>query len=197
MGEHEHFLGWGYQVCQQYYSQVSADSERANKCILTTNQSAHNFFKVPQVCTYFEGRERFCSLTRVYFKEASACVIMFDVTSIKSFQHVVTWKNLVDSTVSLRDRSPIPFLLLGNKSDLDEHKVSDEEIKAMSEDHNFVGWSKISVKDNYNLEESMMLLVEEVVARLQPRVAEFTIDDGRIKLPHTYNKQSKSLPNAV
>ncbi|XP_033647494.1 ras-related protein Rab-7L1-like isoform X2 [Asterias rubens] len=142
------------------------------------------------------GQERFSSLTRVYYKDASACVIMFDVTSIKSFEHVVRWKNDVDSKVFLRDMSPVPCLLLGNKSDLDEHKVSDEEVKAMSQDHNFVGWSKISVKDSYNVEEPMMFLVEEVVARLQSRgkgsiAADFTDDDGRIKLPHTYDKQSK------
>ena len=64
---------------------------------------------------YFEGQERFSSLTRVYYKDASACVIMFDVTSIKSFEHVVRWKNDVDSKVFLRDMSPVPCLLLGNK----------------------------------------------------------------------------------
>ncbi|XP_038060880.1 ras-related protein Rab-7L1-like isoform X2 [Patiria miniata] len=142
------------------------------------------------------GQERFSSLTRVYYKDASACVIMFDLTSPKTFKSVVRWKNDVDSKVFLRDMSPVPCLLLANKSDRDDQRVTEEEIKQMSQDHNFVGWSKISVKDNVNVEEPMLFLVEEILARHQSRgrgsiIAEFTDDDGRIKLPHSYDKQSK------
>ncbi|XP_038060879.1 ras-related protein Rab-7L1-like isoform X1 [Patiria miniata] len=144
----------------------------------------------------YNGQERFSSLTRVYYKDASACVIMFDLTSPKTFKSVVRWKNDVDSKVFLRDMSPVPCLLLANKSDRDDQRVTEEEIKQMSQDHNFVGWSKISVKDNVNVEEPMLFLVEEILARHQSRgrgsiIAEFTDDDGRIKLPHSYDKQSK------
>ena len=72
----------------------------------------------PHVCVYFlllKGQERFSSLTRVYYKDASACVVMFDISSLKSFKSVVRWKNDVDSKVFLRDMSPVPCLLLANK----------------------------------------------------------------------------------
>ena len=55
------------------------------------------------------------SLTRVYYKDASACVIMFDVTQRKTFNNVMNWKNDVEKKVALSNGSPVPCLLLANK----------------------------------------------------------------------------------
>ncbi|XP_072051404.1 ras-related protein Rab-7L1-like [Amphiura filiformis] len=141
------------------------------------------------------GQERFSSLTRVYYKDASACVIMFDVTQNKTFQSVIRWKDDVDSKVALRDGTPIPCLLLANKVDLPEHSVTEEEIKKLSQDRTFVGWSMISVKDNVNVADSMKFLVEEILVRTRAqgtKAGELTDSDGRIKLPLEHNKEDKS-----
>ena len=62
-----------------------------------------------------KGQERFTSMTRVYYKDANACIIMFDITNRKSFCNVVRWKEDLDSKCSLPDGSPVPCVLLANK----------------------------------------------------------------------------------
>lgn len=61
------------------------------------------------------GQERFTSMTRLYYREASACVIMFDVTNVSTFSNSQKWKQDLDSKLMLPDGSPVPCLLLANK----------------------------------------------------------------------------------
>ncbi|KFO78378.1 Ras-related protein Rab-7L1 [Cuculus canorus] len=61
------------------------------------------------------GQERFTSMTRLYYREASACIIMFDVTNISTFSNSQKWKQDLDSKLMLPDGNPVPCLLLANK----------------------------------------------------------------------------------
>ena len=61
------------------------------------------------------GQERFHNMTRVYYKDAVGCFIVFDVTRVSTFESVIRWKNDLDSKVSLPDGNPIPCVLLANK----------------------------------------------------------------------------------
>ncbi|XP_063953639.1 ras-related protein Rab-7L1-like [Lytechinus pictus] len=133
------------------------------------------------------GQERVSSLTRVYYKDASACVIMFDVTQRKTFNSVMNWKNDVEKKVTLSNGTPVPCLLLANKIDLPSPDVREEEIKELCHKNNFIGWNKISVKDNTNIDQSMNFLVEEMLVQTsmarELSYAEGRIDsDGRIQV---------------
>lgn len=61
------------------------------------------------------GQERFGNMTRVYYKEASAAIVVFDVTRPSTLETVGKWKKDIDEKVSLGDGSKIPVLLLANK----------------------------------------------------------------------------------
>ena len=61
------------------------------------------------------GQERFTWMTRVYYKDADGCVIMFDLTNKNSFINSLKWKKDVDSKCVLPDGRPIPCMLLANK----------------------------------------------------------------------------------
>ena len=63
----------------------------------------------------FVGQERFTSMTRVYYKDAHACIIMFDLTQRSTFSNAVKWKKDLDAKCSLPDGSGVPCLLLANK----------------------------------------------------------------------------------
>lgn len=64
---------------------------------------------------FYSGQERFTWMTRVYYKDADGCVIMFDLTNKNSFVNTLKWKKDVDSKCSLPDGRPIPCMLLANK----------------------------------------------------------------------------------
>jgi len=54
-------------------------------------------------------------MTRLYYREASACIIMFDVTNVSTFSNSQKWKQDLDSKLMLPDGNPVPCLLLANK----------------------------------------------------------------------------------
>ncbi|XP_025107743.1 ras-related protein Rab-7L1-like [Pomacea canaliculata] len=111
------------------------------------------------------GQERFTSMTRVYYKDAHACIVMFDLTQKNTFQNAVRWKKDLDSKCALADGSAVPCLLLANKCDLPHREVEQGEIEEMCKEHDFLGWSETSVKDYNMIEESMNFLVEEMMAK--------------------------------
>ncbi|KAG8003023.1 Ras-related protein Rab-7L1 [Nibea albiflora] len=109
------------------------------------------------------GQERFISMTRIYYKGALGCVVMFDVTSSASLLSCRRWKQDLDNKAMLPNGDSIPCILLANKCDLAERVVSAESIGRFSEANGFVTWMEISVKDNKNVGEAMRRLVEEIL----------------------------------
>uniref|UniRef100_A0A4W3GK26 RAB29, member RAS onco family n=1 Tax=Callorhinchus milii TaxID=7868 RepID=A0A4W3GK26_CALMI len=93
------------------------------------------------------GQERFTSMTRLYYRQAGACIIMFDVTNVTTFWNCLKWKHDLDGKVTLMDGSPVPCVLLANK-------VSFER-KMFSKQNHFVGWIETSVKENKNINRAM------------------------------------------
>ncbi|XP_043932766.1 ras-related protein Rab-7L1 isoform X2 [Protopterus annectens] len=61
------------------------------------------------------GQEFHTKLTRVYYKSASACVILFDVTKQQTFKNSLLWKQDLDENVTLSDGHPVPCILFANK----------------------------------------------------------------------------------
>lgn len=70
------------------------------------------------------GTERFHSLGSSLYRGAHCCLLVFDVTSSVSFEALDVWKKefLVQACPS--DPSAFPFIVLGNKIDLDHRQVS-------------------------------------------------------------------------
>ncbi|XP_059167196.1 ras-related protein Rab-7L1-like [Physella acuta] len=132
------------------------------------------------------GQERFTSMTRVYYKDAHACLVMCDLTQKNTFQNSVKWKKDLDLKCTLVDGSPVPCLLLANKSDISDHReVTQDEIEELCREHDFIGWSETSVKDGSMIEESMNFLIEEMMAKhaeLEGFSESFPSSDSNLKL---------------
>ena len=60
------------------------------------------------------GQERFRALTRSYYRNADAIIIVYDITSAKSFENAKIWIKEVEQYVD----SSVLAVLVGNKSDL-------------------------------------------------------------------------------
>ncbi|KAM3933064.1 ras-related protein Rab-7L1 isoform 1-T1 [Leptodactylus fuscus] len=120
------------------------------------------------------GQERFTSMTRLYYKQASACIVMFDLTNPDSFRSCQMWKNDLDSKVTLPNGDLLPCILLANKSDLSPWALTKEQIDKFSKENNFIGWTETSVKENKNINESMRVLIQRMME---------TRDSGRPSTP--------------
>jgi Ras-related protein Rab-7A len=78
------------------------------------------------------GQERFQSLGVAFYRGADACVLVFDVTEPGSFAKLDQWRDEFIRSADIRDPAEFPFLLLGNKADVDaaRHAVPEEAVAA-------------------------------------------------------------------
>ena len=111
------------------------------------------------------GQERFGNMTRVYYKEAVGCFIVFDVTRVSTFEAVQKWKNDLDSKVQLPDGSPIPCVLLANKCDQSKEGIvtNQSQMEEYCRDRGFVTWYETSAKENVNIDEAARCLVTKML----------------------------------
>ena len=64
------------------------------------------------------GQERFSSLSRLFFRNCHACVIVFDLSSPTSFESVSKWNQEFKEFGGYDDSKSPPIFLVGNKIDL-------------------------------------------------------------------------------
>eukprot|EP00040_Diaphanoeca_grandis_P015069 m.76735 g.76735 ORF g.76735 m.76735 type:complete len:212 (-) comp24928_c0_seq1:353-988(-) len=109
------------------------------------------------------GQERFSSMTRVYYKQATACIIIFDITRPPTLRAVARWKADLDGKASLPNGDPIPCLLIANKCDLPERPIPKEDIQALCDEQGFIGWIETSAKEDVNVSKAMRYLIEHIL----------------------------------
>jgi Ras-related protein Rab-7A len=68
------------------------------------------------------GQERFQSLGVAFYRGADCCVLVYDVNSLKSFETLDSWRDEFLIQASPHDPENFPFVVLGNKIDVEENK---------------------------------------------------------------------------
>lgn len=68
------------------------------------------------------GQERFQSLGVAFYRGADCCVLVYDVNSAKSFETLDSWRDEFLIQASPHDPENFPFVVLGNKIDVEESK---------------------------------------------------------------------------
>jgi small GTP-binding protein len=78
------------------------------------------------------GQEAYRSIVPLYFRQATCAVVVFSVDSLPSFQNLETWINLLNSHTN----GDLPMVLAGNKTDVPDHTVPNEQATAWAESVN-------------------------------------------------------------
>ena len=96
------------------------------------------------------GQERYRSLAKVFYKNASACILVYDITNKLSFEDIKNhW------APELKENAPkdIILALAGNKSDkYDKTEVSEEEGKSLAKEIKSI-YMRTSAKLNSSIDE--------------------------------------------
>ncbi|KAJ5074832.1 ras and ef-hand domain-containing protein [Anaeramoeba ignava] len=74
------------------------------------------------------GQERFNSNPQVIFRNSSGVLIVFDVCDKQSFEKIEFWLNLIKENAGENAQIGV----IGNKIDLEDHEVTQEEIEESS-----------------------------------------------------------------
>ncbi|KAI8917700.1 ras family-domain-containing protein [Powellomyces hirtus] len=78
------------------------------------------------------GQERFQSLGVAFYRGADCCVLVYDVNNVKSFETLDSWRDEFLLQASPRDPDNFPFVVLGNKVDIEESKRQVSKKRAMT-----------------------------------------------------------------
>jgi Ras-related protein Rab-32 len=121
------------------------------------------------------GQERFQNMTRQYYKEAVAALVMFDVHRINlTLEDAKKWKLDLDTKVTFKETdNQIPVILVANKIDTininknenDKWEEEKERLDKLVVDYGFFGWVETSAKDNIGIDDTVIKLVTEVLRR--------------------------------
>ena len=95
------------------------------------------------------GQEKFLSIVRTYFRKMAGCIIVYDITNIKSFNSLDKW---IDEIYQNCSKLPI-IAVTGNKTDLDKQReVENKQLKGWisKQDCDIINY-EISVKNDNNI----------------------------------------------
>ena len=81
-------------------------------------------------CCYPLFQERLNSLGPAYCRGSTACILVFDLADLKSFEQLTKWKKHFLDHANPTDPAKFPFFIVGNKTDLTDRAVQAEAAKA-------------------------------------------------------------------
>ncbi|KAF8012165.1 hypothetical protein BT93_I0328 [Corymbia citriodora subsp. variegata] len=137
------------------------------------------------------GQERFHSLGAAFYRGADCCVLAYDVNVGKTFESLSNWheeflkqvSSLLSSydvfndirldiwIVSVKadpaDLEAFPFILLGNKIDIDgghSRVVSEKRAKEWCASRGNIPYFETSAKEDYNVDEAFLCVAQTALA---------------------------------
>lgn len=114
-----------------------------------------------QMCDV-SGQERFANLTRVFYRGASGCLVVFDLNNPDSLEKAREWKQDLDAKLP-----GLPCLLVGNKCDLSS-LVPMEDIEYVVRNYKFDGSINASAKKDINVKLAIKKLLDHMVEEVPP-----------------------------
>ncbi|XP_070972940.1 ras-related protein Rab-15-like [Oncorhynchus clarkii lewisi] len=105
------------------------------------------------------GQERYQTITKQYYRRAQGFILVYDITSSRSFQHIVKWASDVDEFAL----DQVQRILVGNKADEEQkRKVPKEQGNKLAKTYG-MEFFETSACTNCNINESFTRLTELVL----------------------------------
>lgn len=104
------------------------------------------------------GQERFRTITKTYYKGAHGIILTYDVTDEMSFKNIRNWIKQIESNA----QATVCKVLVGNKCDKPDRKVSFEEGNKLAQDYK-MSFFETSAKSNQNVNETFTFLTQEIL----------------------------------
>eukprot|EP00049_Salpingoeca_infusionum_P017203 m.352131 g.352131 ORF g.352131 m.352131 type:complete len:207 (+) comp16447_c0_seq1:139-759(+) len=111
------------------------------------------------------GQERFQSLGVAFYRGADCCVLVFDVTVPKTFETLDSWRDEFLIQASPRDPDNFPFVVLGNKVDLDSRAISEKRANTWCLNKGGIPYFETSAKDSTNVEAAFQKIAVNALAQ--------------------------------
>ncbi|KAL5139552.1 Ras-related protein Rab7 [Glycine soja] len=113
------------------------------------------------------GQERFQSLGVAFYRGADCCVLVYDVNVMKSFDTLENWHEEFLKQANPPDPRAFPFILLGNKIDIDggnSRVVSEKKAKDWCASKGNIPYFETSAKEDYNVDAAFLCIAKAALA---------------------------------
>jgi len=113
------------------------------------------------------GQERFQSLGVAFYRGADCCVLVFDVNNVKSFETLDSWRDEFLIQASPRDPEHFPFVVLGNKVDVEDTKRMVFQKRALTwcQSKGNIPYFETSAKENINVEQAFQTVAKNALSQ--------------------------------
>ncbi|CAH8263040.1 unnamed protein product [Arabidopsis lyrata] len=105
------------------------------------------------------GQERFQSLGAAFYRGADCCVLVYDVNNLKSFETLNNWHTEFLKQANPMEPDTFPFVLIGNKTDVDggnSRVVSNKRAIEWCGSKGNILYHETSAKDDTNVDEAFL-----------------------------------------
>jgi Ras-related protein Rab-7A len=110
----------------------------------------------------------FRSLGVAFYRGADCCVLVFDVNVAKTFENLDSWRDEFLIQAAPRDPDNFPFVLLGNKIDLEHQRVvSQKRAMAWCQSKGNIPYFETSAKEAINVEQAFQTVARQALKQEQ------------------------------
>ncbi|KAF2806553.1 ras-related protein-like protein [Mytilinidion resinicola] len=122
------------------------------------------------------GQERFQSLGVAFYRGADCCVLVYDVNNSKSFETLESWRDEFLVQASPMDPESFPFVVIGNKVDVEESRrmISSKRAMTFCQSKGGLSYFETSAKEALNVEEAFSAIAKQALA--QEEAGDFNSD---------------------
>merc|ERR1712232_122041 len=112
------------------------------------------------------GQERFQSLGVAFYRGADCCALVYDLTNQKSYESLDSWRDEFLAQATPRDPASFPFVLIGNKADLEgKRKIKGELARDWCKIKNNIPYHETSAATAQNVEAAFQDIVRKALTQ--------------------------------
>lgn len=119
------------------------------------------------------GQEHFRAITRIFYKDSHAVILVYDITQRESFENIQTWMNEIEQNTNKK----VIRYLVGNMCDLEsEREVSSEEALKFAKDNGLNHFIETSAKSGTNIDNLFETVTKQLYFENKDNLDEFGDD---------------------
>ena len=113
------------------------------------------------------GQERNPIVTSLFSKDSDGVIFCCEVKNDKSRKDILKWEESLKNNIDIEN---LPIIVVENKCDLlgneEMYNENIEELKKLSDEHNFSGYFRTSALNGYNIDKAINLLIDEIIKNI-------------------------------
>jgi len=137
------------------------------------------------------GQERFQSLGVAFYRGADCCVLVYDVNTAKTFENLDNWRDEFLVQACPQDPDNFPFVVLGNKIDVDNgasRVVQEKKAKHWCSSKGGIPYFETSAKEDYNVDAAFKCIAQNALKNE---------DSEDIYLPESVDLSGTQIPQST